>query len=284
MAKQILDCSPLVMSIVEVKFSDVPHSILADGIEKFKTALFELGLSIFNEDDLNEIELNKHGSDEVEIKRSKSKRWDFINLKRDTSVTLAKNQLMFRTTAYSTFDDFRFFWEDVLNACFSVFPSVKKAGLRRVGLRYMDLFMAEPSENIFDYINPAFLSEVQLNANSDSVSTVQRVRKTNTGILKLVLEERIPEDSRVNIFPAGVSDPENAALTVPLRGHWKKYDGSRYAVVDIDHFWQAGEELDAVNSEQIIDTTKSLYKDSSETFWSLLTDHAKHKWQHKELK
>lgn len=284
MPKRVLDCSPLVMSLVEVRFSDVPESILTAEIESFRAALFELGLSIFNEDDHDEYELNHQQSRQLTVKKHSSKRWDFLNLKRNASVTLTKNQLMYRTTNYQTFEEFRKIWESVLNAYFIVFPSVQKAGLKRIGLRYMDLFMGEPGDNIYEYINPSFLSKVQMDSKSESVNSVRRLTRTDVGFLKLELEERIPSDGTVNIFPTGISDPDAVALTVPLRPHWKVYEGSRYAVVDIDHFWQASDELEPVESERILKTLENLYKDSSDTFWSLLTDYAQEKWKLKEVK
>ena len=107
MSNIVLEHSPLVMVLIEVRFTPLPQKHLEAGLEDFKSTLFEHELPDFHETDISQVEGKPNESGQLEFKTIMGKRWDFISLNRDLGVTLARDSICFRATTYSHFGDFK---------------------------------------------------------------------------------------------------------------------------------------------------------------------------------
>ena len=279
MSNIVLEHSPLVMVLIEVRFTPLPQKHLEAGLEDFKSTLFEHELPDFHETDISQVEGKPNESGQLEFKTIMGKRWDFISLNRDLGVTLARDSICFRATTYSHFGDFKKRWSLVIQAFFASFFHANKAGIQRMGLRYMDVFLPQQNEAYTDYINNDWLSKRQVDGDTSSLSSYKQQARTMSGLLRLELEERSSENGNVSIFPKDINDPDPVALQVQVKELWKTAVPKKYAILDIDHIWAAeNRELKALNLDNVLAITDSLHEDCANIFWNIISKHAEEKW------
>lgn len=279
MSNIVLEHSPLVMALIELRFTPLPQKHLEAGLEDFKSALFEHELPDFHETDVSQVEAKPSASGQLEFKTMTGKRWDFISLNRDLGVILMGDSICLRATTYSHFGDFRELWSRVNQAFFASFPHANKAGIQRVGLRYMDVFLPQPKEAYTDYINRDWLSKKHIDSDASTLSSYKQQTRTMSGLLRLELEERAIDNGNVSIFPKDINDPDPVALQVQAKDLWRTANPKKYAILDIDHIWTAENKKPKIlNIENTLAITDSLHDDCEDTFWSILSKHAEEKW------
>ncbi|GAJ77635.1 hypothetical protein JCM18905_3528 [Vibrio sp. JCM 18905] len=280
MTKFILEKTPLVMVLVDLRFTNLPESTFIKCAEDFEVKLFEAGLSISKSTDANQFDIKHNAADpqsEPQITKKVIKRFDYLNIARERGVTLTNGSLTFRSSKYTCFEDFSENWSDVLDAFFSCFKGIENAGMIRLGLRYMDAFIT-PKQNVFDFISHHWLSPQQLESDENSFNASRSLRKTEHGILRVELEERLPNNGMINTLPNDIVDPDEVSLNLEIKEHWKEAKDERYVIVDIDHSCNFAKNLQPLSRQNIDSRLEGLYRESSETFWTLLSGHAKEQW------
>lgn len=284
MSNIVLEHSPLVMALIELRFTSLPQKHVEAGLENFKSTLFEYELPDFHESDVSQIEANPKENGQVEFRTISGKRWDFISLRKDIGVILTRDSICLRATSYSHFGDFRELWCRVTQAFFNNFPHANKAGIQRVGLRYMDVFLPQPNESYTDYINNDWLSKQHLESDNSTLSAYKQQTQTKSGILRLELEERVPENGSISLFPREINDPEPVALQVSIKDLWKTAIPNKFAILDIDHIWTSeNKEPKVLTHENVLGITDTLHEDCASIFWNILSAHAEEKWNKRYL-
>ena len=142
MNKYVLKESPLVMVLVDLRFSQLPKNNLNAGLEKFKSSLFSLGLSVQNESDVKQVRATSNANSPIDIKEIITKRWDFINIDKNKGVILTDGSLCFRTTTYENFEGFKEFWRGIVDAI----GQIKKKRLRDIAINQQMVSMGEESK------------------------------------------------------------------------------------------------------------------------------------------
>lgn len=267
------------MALIDLRFTSLPKVTLEQGLEAFKEKLFQKGFSVPHEAEISQIEVAPKSDNEFAVQQHITKRWDYLNIKRNQGITLTNESLTLRSTVYNNFDEFRASWEVVLTAFFEAFESVEHAGMRRMGLRHMDAFIASDTDNLTDYISNDWLTPQQLESNMNSFFFNRRVQKTDYGMLRVEIEERAPEGGMLNILPRDISDPDPVSLQIENKPHWLTPSKGKFAIVDIDHAWHAQGELQPLTIENINSRLRGLYEENSSVFWSLLSEKAEQVWE-----
>lgn len=271
------------MALIDLRFTSLPKPTVVDGLDEFKAHMFQQGFSVPHESDISQFEVAPQNGGELAVRQQSIKRWDLIKRQRNQSITLTNESLTLRSTVYKNFEEFKSTWELVIDAFFKSFKGIENAGILRLGLRHMDVFIASENDCIYDYINSDWLTPQQKkNNDSDSLFLNMRIKNTNFGKLRVEIEERTTERG-FNLFPRDISDPEPVSLKLEIKPHWKNNDSEKYAIIDIDHAWQATDDLESLTKSNIIDRLQGLYKENSDTFWSLLSHHAENVWEKKSI-
>lgn len=267
------------MALLDLRFTTLPKSTLEQGLETFQGKLFQKGFSVPHEAEISQIEVAPNSESELAVKQHITKRWDFLNIQRNQGVTLTRGSLTLRSTTYNNFEEFKATWEVIIAAFFEAFEGVEQAGMKRMGLRHMDAFIANENENLINYINKDWLTPQQLESDMDSFYLNRRIQKTDYGVLRVEIEERAPDNGKLNILPRDVSDPEPVSLQIENKPHWQTPSQGKFAIVDIDHAWHAQGELPSLTIENINRKLCGLYEENSQVFWSLLSEKAEHEWE-----
>lgn len=284
MNKFILEHSPLVMALVDLRFTTIPKKKIEQGLEDFKSSLFDLGLSIFHESELNQVEAQPTTEGHFEFKTHKNQRFDFLSLQRNKSVILTTESLCFRTTDYKHFDEFKGFWTLIIEAFFNSFPQAKNAGMRRMGLRYTDVFLPQQDEQYTDYISEEWISHTHRASQLSTLNTFRQQRQTDHGIIRVELEERLPDNGVIELFPRDIQDPPPVSVSINIKDIWKTASPSKYALLDVDHSWLPNEkEVMGLSIETINKSLQLLHGDSADIFWGILSAHAEKVWNKREI-
>lgn len=284
MNKFILEHSPLVMALVDLRFTTIPKKKIEQGLEDFKSSLFDLGLSIFHESELNQVEAQPTSEGHLEFKTHKNQRFDFLSLQRNKSVILTTESLCFRTTDYKHFDEFKDLWTQIIESFFSSFPQAENAGMRRMGLRYTDAFLPQQDDKYTDYISEEWISYEHRASDISTLNSFRQQRKTAHGILRIELEERLPDDNTIELFPRDIQDPPPVSVTVNIKDIWQTASLGKYALLDVDHSWLPDDkQVNGLSIETINSALQHLHGDSSEIFWGILSAHAEKVWNKKEI-
>lgn len=284
MTKYILEDSPLVTAILDLRFSEIPHQKITDKLEDFKSQMFSLGYSIQHESKISQINATPDQNGQIQFNNTDVFRWDFLNISRTSSVILTNGSLCLRTTKYTCFEKFNSDWSKVIDTFFNSFEDVHNAGMLRMGLRHIDILLAQNNEKYTDYISEKWLSRAQLEANKNTLCNNRQIIVTEHGKLRIELEERLPENNNINLFPYDISDPEPLSINVDIKPKWKTAISTKYALLDIDHAWEAGNNVIELSKENIKSKLNNLHQDSSNLFWDYLSTHAEDVWGKAPLK
>lgn len=278
MTKPILKKSPLVMALLDLRFTSLPKPTLEQGMELFRSKLFQNGFSVPHEAEVSQIEVAPKSDSEFAVQQHITKRWDYLNISRNQGVTLTNESLTLRSTVYNNFEEFKATWEVVITAFFEAFDGIEQAGMRRMGLRHMDAFIANEGNLLNEYINEDWLTPLQKNSDMNSFFFNRRIQNTDFGVLRVEIEERAPENGRLNILPRDISDPDPVSLKIEHKPHWQTPSQSKFAIVDIDHAWTANE-LQPLTKDNINSRLCGLYEENTQVFWSLLSEKAEQEWE-----
>ncbi|AFH95210.1 TIGR04255 family protein [Providencia stuartii] len=282
MTKYILKNSPLVMVLLDLRFSTILDEILDKGISEFKMALYKLGYTMQEETMINSVDASPSKVQGFEFKMDTKKRWDFITINRDAGVILTDSSLCLRVTNYESFENFQSDWIKVLRSFLNCFPDAVNAGMKRIGLRYVDVFFPHKGRPYSDLISEKFLSENQRNLSKDKDSLHFNIHRQDTkhGTLNATLEERYPINGAFNIFPENLMEPDPLSMTVPQKPFWEENATlGKYAILDIDHAWKCKEQTINLSEENILEKLTSLHSDSSSLFWGYLSEFADATWE-----
>ncbi|EPA8653979.1 TIGR04255 family protein [Photobacterium damselae] len=278
MIKYILEDSPLVTAILDLRFSELPSKKITDGLEDFKNKMFSLGYSIQHESQFSQINATPEINGQLQLNSIETIRWDFLNISRTSSVILTKGSLCLRTTKYTCFEQFKSDWSKVIDTFFNSFEGVQNAGMTRMGLRHVDIFLAQENEKYTNYISTKWLNQALLEASDNTLCNNKQIIVTEHGKLRVELEERLPENNSINLFPYDISDPEPLSINVDIKPKWMTATPTKYALLDIDHAWEAGSNIIELSKTNIESKLNNLHQDSSNLFWDYLSEHAENVW------
>lgn len=178
-----------------------------------------------------------------------------------TALTVRHDSLVIETTDYGSYERVRGLLDVALQARFAV---AAPAGVDRIGLRYIDEIRV-PVENsggvpAWQYwVDPALLGPTHIGSDLDLVPAVSEglVVFSSEGNRALVLRYGAQSDYAVQ------STPE---LRRPLPPPGPLFR------LDIDSFWQAGDEVPEFNPSLILDQTDALHEPVRGVFESVITD------------
>lgn len=270
------------MVLVDLRFSSLPQGHINEGIETLREKLFALGFSVHHQSEISQVEALPINDGKFEFKQLNSKRWDFINLKRTQSVTFTAESLCLRATDYSHFEGFKDNWDSVASAFIGAFKKVENAGMKRMGLRYMDAIIPQHGDRYTDYINNNWLSLNQKNSGEHTLYNHKQLTKTPQGWIRIELEERVPIHGSIHLLPQDIIDPDPIALNIVAKEHWGIIEYNKYAILDIDHAWVAEDSLISLTQSNISDKLADLHLHSSKLFWNIMSEYAEQTW-HKKI-
>jgi len=214
----------------------------------------------------------------IENTSSSLKSWHLINLDRDKSIVITENSVCLKVSRYTLFEDMHKILATVLGIIEDCIPGFSNVGVKRVGLRYIDVLMPMLDDDKIDlYVNknfqPNLFGVVKGLKNQSALTTLASSAETDAGTLKFLLAKKQVVDGAIQVLPNELAESEETALDIQIQDHWRKLEDRQYFLMDIDHFITEGKS-EKYNKENVLGSVKSLYKITKDIFSDVLTDYA----------
>ncbi len=287
--KKILRRQPLVYSLISVETTEIPN--LESNLGPLHTALTglkfsdgplptetkEVSIGLPPSASSNDISANISGS---------KKRWDFLNLERSQGIVVSTNNICLKQTAYTKFEDMLEIFEKVLDCFESTIENFHGIGIKRIGLRYIDVLIPLEGDDLTDYVSDQY--KVNLLSSTDDISVGSDLNRltsraqTDFGTLQHSFIENKAIDGRISLLPPEFNEPPNVALQPVIQDHWENLGERKYALLDIDHFSNYHPLL-AFEDANVSSRIKNLYKVASAVFWNALSNKALDAYQLEEM-
>lgn len=254
--------APLIFVLAEFRFTEVMnmHNYVHEIQDKLRHKY-----PYFNTGSTQEVNVSKDGLD---IKATNQ--WAFIDKNRSNAIILDHKRLVFVTSDYQRFEQFKHSCEEALEV---LIECVKPALLTRLGLRYADLIIPKDKMNIKDYVYTNFLKNPCLdNIGKFSRQTNESNFDTEEGLM--IIRSMHGNNSISTWYDID---------TLPVEIKANK-DTCERVLLDFDHVWQSET---TGNSDQpldfdltiVLDKLERMHKLSREAFWDSTTQQAKDIWK-----
>lgn len=254
--------SPLIMVLAQIRFeSFIGWEAMAKGFQ----ALIQQDYPRFNEQQILPFNVRPtdigqlDGSPEVQA----FKYFEFKNADETKCLRLDSGSLTYTVTEYEQYSDFfEAGWVRALQALTDQHPLY----LKRLGLRYVDLFQTENIETISEYINPPLASELGLDgwASTNRFAVYDYTRNNQKLRVQLFQQRGAPP------LP-----PDIASLQIK-KSVLQSIDQEKTSVIlDMDRMEDVSGVLSAID---LRDRFASIHEDLSNAFRTIITDDARQKW------
>lgn len=283
--KKVLQHAPLVHTIVHLEISPCPALKLADTAleDAVVGRMIDLGFQDYARSEHRVFEVSGSREDGPTSFQSKViPRKVFRSSSQMELIELSENAIILKTTDYSTFEELSKKYLDALRSLLDGVDQLNKVVLKRIGLRYVDVIAPSPEKKLEHYIDSDFLpANVKVDEGSKKLQgqMLSRIQTGDGTEMTVSFEELSSEGGSVKkVLPnnLGESD-ENCALRIKGQKWWTQMTTDTYGILDIDHvhFYKDTPEMDISLVEEKLN---SLYRATSEVFWSSISDHAKEEW------
>lgn len=287
-SKKVLKKQPIVYVLVSVQTTDIPK--LGSYIDDIHAELINLGFVEKIESSSHELKINlqdledEEGHSFIPETSKKDYRWDFLSLKRDMGVVLTKNQICLKKTSYDGFDKMLESFDQIFSAIGKTINGFEQFGVKRIGLRYIDVFVPFPGDSALDYLQNKyhvnlFENQPEFKAIEELVN-IESLSKTEHGMLRHRIIENRPVNGRAPILPPDIDEPAQVALRPIVQEHWKQLTDQKYIMLDIDHFSLPEMKL---SKSTVLEKIRDLYQISSDVFWASLSEKGLEKFELSEI-
>lgn len=281
MSKKALRNSPLVHAIIHLRFSEIPSlsPISVDCLNKLHEIMINEGFQEKIKSNINAVDMKfDQATQQMTHSNSVKHRNIFRAEGENHLVEITEDSIILKVTQYVSFSEFYSRFKSVIKGCLVAIPGLENALLKSVGLRYVNVITPEPDSSLSDYISPVYLPP-KLDVIPDGVHqygvTAKILETIENQILMLRFEEIKCNDNRVSkVLPDDLVEfDQNCGLRIGGQESWIGITSETYGILDIDHT-NTFVASPRFKLDQIEETVKSLYSDTSKVFWSALTDKA----------
>lgn len=258
---RILSNPPLAFVLTEFRFS--PILDINEYIPKIQSAL-RAKLPILRETETQEIDVSPTG-----ISLKSQANWDFISKNSHTAISINENRLLYMTSEYESFDEFKKTCDFLLHTLIQMAgPSL----FLRLGLRYSNTILdIEGKGKIENFVNS------RLYKNDDLGLLGASLRQTNETLWKTtegaIFVRSMYGENNILVWP----DAEN----LPIKLNKISEKPIKRILLDIDHVWDAQDEIEPLDfdKELILSKLTSMHEISQQAFWNITTEEGKEAWK-----
>lgn len=250
--------APLFFALCQVKFNVIEDmEVYIPSIQK---AMRERGYPDFIPETQVELQVNTGESGHNAVRHQEHKRWLFKDIDQQSAFVLLKDQIVYQTTAYSSFEIFS---QSLLDGVELINNLVGLAYFDRIGLRYLDAIIPDQSNSYDDLMHPGQLAlhgKIQGEIRHGFTETVSGIEGGTLVARSLVTKQGV------------VLPPDLHPLQLELPSRFKLDQGSEAAVLDIDYFKQ---ERVRFNLEGLRSQLDNSHRIAKETFELATTEKAR---------
>jgi len=250
-----LNRSPLVLVLAQIRFSPVLK--MDKYVGDIQEALREAGLTRFVKEETQQVVFGP------EFKTTASTRWVFSSRNREEAVVLASDFFVYEVSKYETFD---VYVERLLELLKPVYELAKLSFAEQIGLRYIDLLIAEEELAVDDLVCES-LRGLKAEALGLKAANHQFVIQgpTEHGMLYI----RSFENTGEQFLPPDLQ-------TEHLKYRVKTKLGDKFRVIDFDHISPG--EIDFAE-DALRDKLWAIHDHTDKAFRSAVTSKALEHWK-----
>lgn len=282
--------APLLMTLVDVRFSAIPDFYEIGKLVKLEASFRELGFVervIEKQQEINfELKPDSEGNMVQSVKpvtsQSEKQRWIFLNLEKTLSVYIAQDGFSVKSTNYTCHQDFVSVIRNVISKFTEVFPSLLQGVISRIGTRYLNLIIPKEGKDVSRYLKREWLPNnsipTDIEVESGLHNSLMMNYKTKYGNLKVESNKFTPEPGgNIAIIPNELMDSQETALSIQESPWWNTQLDKRksYVVLDIDLSNPIREMFDIEKIIARLDNMRTLTRPA---FNMCITDEAKKDW------
>jgi uncharacterized protein (TIGR04255 family) len=251
--REVFPNPPLELVVAEIRFSYVPTFARTEAHERFTRLLADLA-PVAALDSIQTVTVGPDTSPTVENERQLR----LLNRESTVAVALKPDRLGVETTDYPQFAGFRDLARRAVEATSTVH---ELPGVERIGLRYIDeIRIPAPVRTVRDW--RGWIDE-RLLASAD-------IYKDQPVAAQGVLQYR-PDDRCRLTFRFGAASGPGVLARGTLRRRPRQRSGP-YFLLDIDSFWQAGDETPQLSTDEILEVIERLHQPTGQIFASAITE------------
>ncbi|MBM7073008.1 TIGR04255 family protein [Shewanella sp. 202IG2-18] len=283
--------APLLMTIVDVRFSDIPDFYGEGKLVQLESLLREIGFveKVIEKQQAVSFELTPDSEGRLlntpkpTINPSEKQRWIFLNLDRTLSVFVAQDGLSIKSTDYTCHENYVATINQIISKLTETFPSLLQGVMSRIGTRYLNLIVPKEGKTVGQYLNDEWLPNntipTELEVESGVHNRLMMNYKTKHGNLRIESNKFQPDaDARTpSILPSELMDSQETALIFKESPWWWAQLDSKesYVILDIDLSNPMREMFNSENITRLLNEMRSLTRPA---FNMCITDEAKQDW------
>lgn len=265
---------PLIFALLDMRTSRVPK--MEDHIEEIHAKLLESSLDTTDLQILEQSRLSFNPAEGIFENLGSVKSWHFLDLPRQNSLIVSDSQVTLKQSNYATINEMLDMFGTMLRILHETIPGYGKIGVRRMGLRYIDILMPMEADEVID----SYISKKYTSTDLRAIEGVTRALPfgganctTQYGNLRLYFEKMMQVDGKLKILPENLFDPPNVALTPIIQDHWKNIGDREYMMMDSDHYREFhNPEKNDINF--VLTLARNLHTVSDALFLDVLNQHA----------
>lgn len=231
--------APIFYALAQIRFNRIER--MADYVGSVQDALRRQGYPDFRED--HQLHLQVTPGPTVDVQRQEVQRWVFFDQERKSGFTLLKDALVFHTSRYTRFSDFK---GAVLQGLEVLHRQVELAYTDRVGLRYLDAVLPTEAYPLEQLLSPGLIGLYREVAGEPKHAVTETVSAEADGTLVV----------RSLMSPQGVViPPDLEPIPLKLDDRVQLSQGNESAVLDSDFFVERRESFDSQYVGHQLDTS-----------------------------
>lgn len=281
-ASPVLTQAPLIHVVAQLNFSALPRWT-SEERDALHREMIALGFPELVEASMDLVEWSVSADMAHEPRRSSKQipRLVFKGAGEHALVELREDQLILKTTDYDGHEAFLATWFEVLTVFSTVVPRFESLLLHRMSLRYVDLIVPKPDENLQELVTSSLLppSLPGLDAEPLFGTTAKVVRTGEDRHLRVVFEEVVSQDKRITkVLPDDLAEHDpKCGLSIKAQPHWESLPDGSYGILDIEHV-HTTHNKPTLGSIDKAASFQQLYDKASRVFWSVVTEQAQTSW------
>lgn len=242
--------APVFFALCQVKFNVIED--MGEYIPYIQKAMRGHGYPDFVPETQVEVQVNTGDSGPSSVKHLESKRWLFRDIDQQSAFVLLKDQMVYQTTAYPGFENFR---DSLLYGLQLIQDIIGLAYFDRVGLRYLDAVVPDEENSFKDLLHPGQLAlhgEIQGEVRHGFTETVSEIENGNLVARSLLSKQGV-------MLP-----PDLQPFHLQLSDRFKLGTSTESAVLDIDYFKQKRVRFDFEALKKQLEDSHRIAKDAFE--------------------
>jgi len=283
--------APLVMALVDISFSELPNFEGNFDPEKLAESLFSMNFTQkvkivqngFEVQVRNEPPNTNLNSSNTTTKEFSTSHWVYLNNDRTLALHIMSSKLILKCTKYDCFDTFNDLLTRCIDVCEKEITHFDTVPVQKVGMRYVDLIIPKPSQDLKDYLN----KEWHAPTNFEQGGAARKLMMSRTtqiledGEIKLRIDSAQFEPKNgmpVSVIPNDLSDRDESSMQLfftPWMDESFKAQ-KNYVILDIDASLQ--ENLNCT-PKKALDKLEPLRLSIRNSFNTCITEKAEKEWE-----